>query len=199
MNARSAVPAWFARAPRPHGQRGVVLMITLIVLAALMLAAVALLRAVDTGNLVAGNMALKGAALNASDKGFESALRWIVDNHGTLNNDNAAQGYWAAAPSSEPDWTTSAAWSAAFCIDSCVADSAGNTIYYVIHRMCTTTGVPGSSSPNPCAVVTGTSAGNSSVAGSSPIPYQRVYYRVTVRVLGPRNTVSVVQSMVVGG
>jgi type IV pilus assembly protein PilX len=171
-------------------------MITLIVLAALMLAAVALLRSVDTGNLVTGNMALKGAALNAGDKGVEAAMRWIVQNRATLNVDNVAQGYWATAPSADPDWTTSAAWTNAFCIDSCIADSGGITNYYVIHRMCSTTGVP---DPSRCAVVTSTSAGSSSVAGSTPFTGQRVYYRVTVRAVGPRNTVSLVQSMVVGG
>jgi Tfp pilus assembly protein PilX len=196
MNIRSAVLGRHGSGLRPHGQRGVVLMITLIVLAALMLAAVALLRSVDTGNLVTGNMALKGAALNAGDKGVESALRWIVTNRSTLNVDNAAQGYWSTVPSSDPDWTTSAAWTNALCIDSCVADAAGNKNYYVIHRMCSATGAPDSSH---CAVVTSNSAGSSSVAGSTPFTGQRVYYRVTVRTVGPRSTVSVVQSMIVGG
>jgi len=171
-------------------------MITLIVLAALMLAAVALLRSVDTGNLVTGNMALKGAALNAGDKGVEAAMRWIVQNRYALYADNVAQGYWSTAPSPDPDWTTSAAWTNGFCIDSCIADSNGIKNYYVIHRMCTTTGVP---DPTRCAVVTSTSGGSSSVAGSTPFLGHRFYYRVTVRAVGPRNTVSVMQSMIVGG
>lgn len=196
MNTRLELFGRRGHGLRLHGQRGVVLMITLIVLAALMLAAVALLRSVDTGNLVMGNMAFKGAALNASEKGVEAALRWLVDNRAKLDTDNAAAGYKATVPAPEPDWTASSAWTGAFCIDSCRADSAGNKVYYLIHRMCTATGAADASR---CAVVTSTSAGSSSVAGSTTFAGQRVYYRVTARTVGPRNTVSVVQSMIVGG
>ena len=77
------------------------------------------------------------------------------------------------------------------------ADQAGNTVSVVIQRLCQSTGSPSSGAG--CAVsptVTGT---ESSSKGSGVIPLQvanQVYYRITARVAGPRNTVSYVQAVV---
>lgn len=187
----------FPGPPPAARQRGVVLMITLVVLAALMLAAVALMRSVDTGNLLAGNLAFRSSTLNTSDRGIETAYRWIVTNAGTtLEANQTASAYWAAAPATEPDWTGSGAWTDAICLDSCAADATGNRVRYVIHRMCTAAGAI--SATNACATITGDS-GNSSRAGAMGFqPPPLIYYRVTVRVEGPRNSASVVQAMIVG-
>lgn len=62
------------RYAKPGKQRGVVLLIALIALVALTLAGIALVRSVDTGNVIAGNLAFKQAALQVSDTGTEAAL-----------------------------------------------------------------------------------------------------------------------------
>ena len=67
-------------APRRERQRGVVLFIALIVLVAMALAGIALVRSVDTGILVAGNIAFKQGATNAGDQGLEAARTWLVTN-----------------------------------------------------------------------------------------------------------------------
>ncbi len=202
------------RFARPLGrrtaQRGVVLFIALIVLVAMTLAAIALMRSVDTNTVIAGNIAFKSAALNSTDQGVEAAYRWLVTNAGTvtLNNTDLTKGFVSARPASEPDWTDPAQWTAAqgvLCINGCVADANGNTVYYVIHRMCTqenTTynGTGATGKPNQCATLTptGTAAtGNSNNAGSFNFQTNpQLYYRITARVVGPRNATSVVQAMI---
>ena len=80
------------------------------------------------------------------------------------------------------------------------ADAAGNQASYVIHRMCDATGNPASIN---CIRVTNSSGSTSSsskgaaafgsYAISSP---SQAFFRITVRVIGPRNTVSYVQTVV---
>jgi len=59
-------------------QRGVVLFFTLIALLAMSLAAVALIRSVDTSSMIAGNLAFKQSATNAGDAGIEAAVAWLA-------------------------------------------------------------------------------------------------------------------------
>lgn len=69
--------AWKARS-QPRRQRGVVLLITLVVLVAMMLAGIGMMRSVDTGNLIAGNVAFREAALQASDVGMSAAFGQLL-------------------------------------------------------------------------------------------------------------------------
>ena len=55
-------------------QRGVVLFISLIVLVAMTLAGVALVRSVDTTNLIAGNLAFKQGATLSGDAAIETEI-----------------------------------------------------------------------------------------------------------------------------
>src|SRR4051812_44344510 len=61
-----------------HQQRGVVLFIALIVLVAMTLAAIALVRAVDTSTQVAGNIGFKQSTVQSSDMGGEQAISWLL-------------------------------------------------------------------------------------------------------------------------
>ena len=95
-------------------------------------------------------------------------------------------------PDDDPDWADDSTWTDAKVVTT---DAAGNTISYIIHRMCDGQGKY-SAGPN-CAQTprTGGKAGNSmSVLGNQFSSTPVVYYRVTVRVQGPRDTLSVVQS-----
>lgn len=79
--------------------RGISLFIVLIALVMLSLAAVGLIRMVDTGALVAGNLSFKQATTLAADRATEQAIGWI-DAHlggGTLMADVPASGYYATA------------------------------------------------------------------------------------------------------
>lgn len=86
---------------RRAAQRGVSLIFALMALVVLSLGAVALIRSIDTGLLVLGNMGLKQDALAAGSAGTEAAIAWIQSNSTTnvLNNSVPAQGYSAVAVS----------------------------------------------------------------------------------------------------
>src|SRR5436190_18512507 len=91
--------------PSAARQRGVVLVIALIVLVAMTLVAIGTLRSVDTSNVVAGNLGFKQATLNGTDQAVETAYRYLATNLGstTLVNDNTAAGYVSSVPSAEPN------------------------------------------------------------------------------------------------
>lgn len=202
----------------PGRQDGVVLVIALIVLVAMTLAAVALVRSVDTNTIIAGNLSFQQTALHSADAGIEKAISWLETNKAgtTLENDDATNGYSAVGskdtqnPASNENWD--AFWTRSLdarsvCVlgargsngmKDCDADSnTGNKVAYVIDRMCKDYGSAtggGSCAASPVATaVTGNSEEANEVQLNAP---SVVYYRITVRVAGPRNTVSYVQSMV---
>ena len=197
--------------PRPAGanrQRGVVLVIALIVLVAMTLAAVGMTRSIDTASVVAGNLGFKQSALNATDKGIEAGYQWLLARAGTatLNDTDLDSGYYSSMPGSEPDWTDSATWDDAVDLNGGAEDAAGNTVSYLIHRMCTcpdtpyNANCPGGATANQCAMSMpsgGATTGGSMAVGA--VVFQgtpQIYYRVTARSAGPRNTASYVQSMI---
>ena len=65
-------------------QKGLVLFISLIALVAMSLAAAALVRSVDSGVLVAGNLAFKQSAIMSAETGIADAYKYINDN--IINN-----------------------------------------------------------------------------------------------------------------
>lgn len=187
-------------------QRGVVLVVALIVLVAMSLGGIAIMRSVDTSTLIAGNIAFKQRTLAGADMGLEAAVKWISDNRNNLNNDNAAAAYFSSLSRDRTlrfAWETPSSWSAAKEVGT---DAAGNKVHYVIHRMCTTTGLGFNEPGQSCATDVGAREGGvaaaptegaSSVAGGPTYDTPpRIYLRITVRSSGPRNAVSYVQSMV---
>lgn len=205
----------------PKKQQGVVLIITLIALVAMTLAAIALVRSVDTGNIVAGNMAFKQGAALAGDSGTESAITWLSGIAGVAasQNDDTANGYYATSQESldmtgnsgDParslvDWDGNncndavANGTASACIQPAAlipANAAGYEARYIIHRLCPSAGLP-----NNCASTASTVAGTSSgakdyttkggLSGSAEVEY----YRITTRIKGPRNTTSYVETII---
>ena len=176
-------------------QRGVVLFIALIVLVAMSLAGIGMLRSVDTGNLISGNLAFKQATLNASDLGIETGFQWLLTQAGTtaLDANIPASGYYANPPANDAtlDWTDIANWGGSVVL---ATDAAGNTTRYIIHRLCPGVGTVTS---QVCAISTtsGTAGGGSSSVGSTVFTSTNsVYYRVMARVDGPRNTSSITEA-----
>lgn len=62
----------------PHRQGGITLIVVMIALASLALASVALIRSIDTGTLVMGNLGFKQATTAQADRSVESAMTWIA-------------------------------------------------------------------------------------------------------------------------
>jgi Tfp pilus assembly protein PilX len=187
-----------------YKQKGVVLFFALIALVVMSLAAVALIRSVDTSTIIAGNLAFKQSATTAADSGLETALNWLATNPITLEVDSAANkalGYYATQAADPMTF----AWDAT---DSRVAtgygivagtDASGNNIRYVIQRMCR---VAGPATPGGClfgAPVVGTNSlgvKSSTEAGAATSTEQSTMYRITARVTSAKNTISYIQAFV---
>ncbi|MBI2731773.1 MAG: hypothetical protein HYX44_00170 [Aquabacterium sp.] len=201
-------------------QEGVVLLMALIVLIALTLAGLALTRSVYTSNVIAGNLAFQQSATHSADTGVETAVAWLESNNGqassltaqpcnsgsVLDCDQKAQGYIAR----RQDPTSGQSW-ASFWKDNIDSNNlavalpadttTGNQVSYIIQRLCSSAGSAQSLS-NDCTTspvdAAGTCAGGSScqTGKENLAATSQVYYRITVRVIGPRNTQSFVQSIV---
>jgi type IV pilus assembly protein PilX len=76
------------------------------------------------------------------------------------------------------------------------SDAAGNTVRYVIHRLCETTGAPHTRQLRQINPPRSTAAAVSAPAASSQLTNNQVYYRITTRITGPRNTVAYIQTIV---
>jgi len=199
------------RTPVARNQRGVVMVVALIVLVVMTLGGIALMRSMDTSGMIAGNMAFKQAATQSADTGIESAIAWIEQSNGanTLGVSNSAAGYSASTGTNANYPLGSGFWAAALpagvcnlnkfgqgCTAAPEANANGNQVSYMIQRLCPATGAIDSR----CSAVAGTvsaggqneGAGEETLSSSSSL----AYYRITVRVVGPRNSISYVQSIV---
>jgi type IV pilus assembly protein PilX len=198
-------------AVRPR-QEGVVLMIALIVLVAMTLAGIGIIRSIDTGGMVAGNIGFRQSAVATGDAGIEAARAWLVANATSLNSDNPAAGYYASRMDSldltgnrTANATDGVNWDGTDTAQTITAfpagnlDSSGNQVYYIINRLCSIQGSINAVNQS-CTVMTQTGLGSTQDApsyssyglkeASSP------YYRITARVNGPKNTVSYVQAII---
>ena len=173
-------------------QRGVVLFIALIVLVAMTMAGVAIMRSVDTSNLISGNVAFKQSTLQAADSGATAAINYLVAQQYTGQLDSSAAAYKAVGydASNEPDWSDDASWANSVVVGT---DTNGNKVEYVINRLCQ---LPGTVNTNNCAKLqaTGGAAGNGKgYLDGQPVPAPMVFFRITTRVTGPRSATSIVQ------
>lgn len=194
-------------------QGGVVLLIALIVLVAMTLAGIALVRSVDTINIIAGNLAFRQAATLSGDTGVEAAIVWLEDcvndRNGclstTLNNDIASRGYAANGSVASNGPGVGESWDAYYIrallnrreVVLPTDANTNNTVRYAIDRLCALPGPPSGGASCSASPLVTTVTGNEEEAGQIQLnaPSQ-VYYRITVRIEGPRNTVSYIQTVV---
>ncbi|MBI1395080.1 MAG: hypothetical protein GC151_03790 [Betaproteobacteria bacterium] len=180
-------------------QTGVVLVISLIVLVALTLAGIALVRSTDTGNLISGNMAFRTAALNAVDTGVESAFSEITGASGFASSPTVAK------------TTTAGQYSPVLLADVAPADGmpdvdwaglpgtdvSGNTVRWVVERMCSDNVATPSEIEERCSVVPNALTMSFKQGELTPSANAiSVAYRVTIRVEGPKNTIVYAQSVI---
>lgn len=199
-------------------QRGLSLLFALMAMVVIALASVALVRSVDTSSLVIGNLGFKQDATAASGQMTEQALTWLQANAGVaLQQDMAVFGYYASSMAAV-DVTganrgnagrAQVLWNGGNCPagGNCLQASAeqvfgGNRARYIITRLCATAGSPAAVN---CAVPPGAAAvpgGNRGAPGYGDsgkiegIVNNSVYYRVLVRVQGPRGTVAYTETIV---
>jgi len=195
---------------RLQRQRGVILIITLIILVAMTLASIAMIRSVDTATLIAGNVSFKQSAANSGDTGIEAAIDWLWANPDNLNASQPTVGYYAVSgdqadltgnktPEREDD---NLEWIAAGESRKLGKDAAGNDISYVIHRLCTNEGpLDGGTCTTDQSEMDGATLGSERSGlcycpADWPEVANRGYYRITVRVQGPKDSVGFVQAVI---
>ena len=210
-------------------QHGASLLFALITLVALGLAATALVRAVDTGAIVLGNLSAKKATTIAADRATQQAIAYLVSKGGEAarNVDEPNRGYYASAKedyditgfdSTDParklvnwDIDGSCAYATSGTCDPATRPSDKVTVdsaerldaRWLITRLCSTTNMAHDNSANNCVMPP--KVGNIVNQGrgeinqttqrpnqSNPVPF----YRIVVRVTGPRNAVTYTETIV---
>ena len=188
-------------------ERGVVLFVALIVLVVMALTGLAMIRQSGSGLSIAGNLGMRQNALSGADLGTEAALAWwqpLLATPGALDSDIVAQGYFSDWGTTDPTRITGDPsqynWNNSVVLPG--QDASGNTVSYIIERLCKLNNQPSTAAGQQC-VETALSNGNDmsgtcdNYPQSCPPPAMTVNYRVSSRVLGPRNTVSYIQVMLV--
>lgn len=196
-------------------QQGLVLFVALMALVVMSLASVALIRSVDTSSQITGNLAFKQSTSITSSYGLEAMADTIGSQlkiYATTND--PANGYYAVCTTFDTGATgqcngenlvQDATWTNAnskLATGAGIADGKdpyGNTIRYIVERMCNQAG---NSTVDNCLMATSpTDTSSKNVCGigcqflqpiSEPLPL----YRVTVRITGPKNTTTYVQAFV---
>jgi type IV pilus assembly protein PilX len=197
-------------------QRGLVLFLALMALVVLSLAAVALIRSVDTNNLIAGNLAFKQAATTSADAGTEAAITMLIGMRDAAANAGknvlndathtfnvtpvARNGYYSSA--NTLNLTADATWDD---VNNVLVgtDNSGNTIRYIVERMCRNANVAIQTAE--CLFSAAAEDKNGQQVKlpqhicdgpGCPVAGQTPQMRVTVRVTGPKNSVSYIQTFV---
>ncbi len=199
---------------------GASLLVALVVLVMMSLGALAMVRVVSTGLLVAGNFAFRQAAVLASERGSEAAIDWLSARAAGAEVlvDQPDAGYYASQwsgldltgntsnPAAVVDWLGDAcsAHHGSICVQPSPvlpADPAGHVVRYLVQRLCRGTGSPDAAS-NSClrhrsGLGGSPNHGQLSYGASKHFqPVNAVYYRITVHTRGPRGTTAFTQTLV---
>ena len=187
-------------------QRGVALPVMLIVLVVMLIGGAYLLKASNTTTITSANMAYQSALNKANDLALMTAAEWLSttwsSNKALLDSDSVANGYKANFD------TTQTTRSPGFWQGSTtLADGNGNSIEYVIHRLCAQA-QPYNVNSNQCMQTTANPiALGSTVALGSSLSSTAVqlagapqlHYIITARINGPRGGQAVSQMAVLMG
>lgn len=194
------------------GQSGVALIMVLIMLAAMMIAGVALIRVVDSANMISGNFAFRQATLNIADLGVEAAVAELKAIRKTSSEAPYPAGcesfcrYFPArsvgsamldsrglpilgSVDGSATVTRVINWSG----NDVNAAPFGYRVRYVIDRQCKA--APVTDAINQCINYAPQSGGSKKSGATVFSSSSVIYYRVSIQVSGPRNTQSHVQVM----
>ena len=205
---------------RAYGRySGASLLLALVMMLVMSLSLLAWVRLAAADLLLAGNAAFRQSAVLAAEAGQEAALAWLrpLAQDPSLLADRSALGYYASVPVGLVmtgnsagqvgiDWDSDgcAGRTLRLCLAAAPEISSGmgnHRIRYTIHRLCRTAGSTQAAS-NSClnyqaSAQGGGSKGQMSYGAAMRItPTEQVYYRITTRVRGPRNTTVFTQTLV---
>lgn len=226
MDALIPVPLRRAECHGPKRAQGFVLVVTLVIMVIITLASVAMMTMLRAGISASGNIAFRQAATRTADVAIDKALQdtaATITLSATAVNDNigtATYRYYATVNGAVSDCTKDGTTTfqpqtyrfndssnnavndtGGFpCAIKLASAPSGYNLFYVVHRMAENTGAcgAGTSGCTRLSVDGGNKPGCSNDASS--IDYcgvtSYVYYRLTVKVAGPRQNNRYVQAFV---
>ena len=172
-------------------QRGVTMLVVLMLMTVMLLGGLALARLTEIGSLASGNSAYREASLQASEVGLNTAYAAVK----VITNEdvNAANWYFATMQTADtagiPNTVT---WTSAPEV------TVGSySVRYVVERMCNTALV--TNTLRQCLVKQEPQLESSSEGRDALDPPNSRQFRITVRVTGPKDTETWVQSLVTKG
>lgn len=190
---------------RRPAERGVVLLLCLIVLVVLLAGGVAVMRSMNTSLSSAGNLAFKRDLVNQGEQAADTALKLFGT--GALSAAGAdiasakAQNYSAEKlPSNDRGiplaLLSDTAFDAVATATNDIKDASRKDqvkVRYIIDRLCN---APGAPSKNNCVYAPGSTdvRGGSVQESQRPPPPKALVYRLSIRVDGPRDTQVFLQS-----
>ncbi len=173
-----------------RAQRGVTLLVVLVLMGVMLLGGLALARITEIGNLAAGNSAYREASLQASEVGLNTAYAAVR----AIANEEAAAGnwYWPTAQAADVAGIPTVNW------DNAPEVVVGQyRVRYVAERLCEA--APVTDTLRQC-LVKQVPQMNSNRVGQEPLdPPNSRQFRVTIRVNGPKDTQTWVQALLTKG
>jgi type IV pilus assembly protein PilX len=168
-------------------QQGYSLIMVLIVLAVLLVTSMAFFRSSSVSNIVAGNIAFKQSALAAAEVGITQAEADLL---GLTNLEADVSGvYYATQQAVDSNNLPTISWT------SVPTTSVQNyTVQHIVERLCSGT-LPIQNFSASCAVNQLPATASNKFGSQIYTSATSLYYRATVQVTGPQNTLVYVQAI----
>lgn len=189
-----------------RAQSGVVLFIALIVMVALSIAGIALIRSVDTGLSVVGNLGFRQASIPPTTWAVENAISTMFEAKKItdLEKPDATYNYFPYRYEIKNTGKKEDTVGVPYHLQGVKPDNypsgfqktddgAGNTVRYVIERMCLDEGP--ATAANCDMSPPKKSEATTNMELQKPEMFRVPFYRVTIRVDGPNNTTTYAQAM----
>ena len=171
-------------------QRGVTILVVLMLMSVMVLGGMALARMTEIGTLATGNNAAREASLQASEIGTNTAF--VATQALASEEVNAGTWYWATQQAADANGMPNVAW------DAAPEVTVGSySVRYVVERLCNT--APVTDTLRQCLVRQVPQISSSRVGHEEVDPPNTRQFRITVRVVGPKDAETWVQSLVSKG
>ena len=173
-------------------QRGMTMLVVLVLLSVMLLGGLALARITETSTLASGNAAFREASLQASEVGLNTAYMATRGIAAASEDTNITGWYWSTMQ------TTSAEGIPAVDFDAAPEVVVGSySARYVVERMCTSS--PVTDTLRQCLVKQVPQIESARAGDESVDPPNSRQFRVTVRINGPKDTQTWTQLLVTKG
>jgi Tfp pilus assembly protein PilX len=170
--------------------RGVTILVVLMLMSVMVLGGMALARMTEVGTLASGNNAAREVSLQASEVGINTA--YLAVRALASEEANAGNWYWATTQAADAAGIPNVAWTTAPELTV-----GTHSVRYVVERLCTT--APVTDTMRQCLVRQVPQMSSARVGHEDVDPPNTRQFRITVRILGPKDSETYVQTLVSRG